>query len=69
MARYSITDLTQLQTSALFQDINFQVAAIFNSSNDGAQREGAREHEAWIKAEKGLCKPEWQRMRERVACK
>lgn len=31
----------------------------------GPHREGAREQEAWIKAEKGLRKPEWQRMRER----
>lgn len=36
-----ITDLTRLQTSALIQDINFQVSAIFSSSSDGAQREGA----------------------------
>lgn len=42
-ARYSITDLTLLQTSVLFQDINFRVAVIFNSSTDGAQMEGERE--------------------------
>lgn len=65
LARYSITDLTRLQTSALFQDINFHVAAIFNSSTDGAQREGVGEHEAWMKAEKAFCKPEWQWMRGR----
>lgn len=38
-ARYSITDLTLLQTSMLFQNINFHVAVIFNSSTDGAQME------------------------------
>lgn len=58
-----ITDLTRLQTSALIQDINFQVSAIFSSSSDGAQREGAGgKHEAWAKAEEGLCEPEWQWM-------
>lgn len=59
-ARYSITDLTLLQTSVLFQDINFRVAVIFNSSTDGAQMEGEREDETWIKAEKGFREPEWQ---------
>lgn len=59
-ARYSISDLTPLQTSALFQDINFHVAVIFNSSTDGAQMEGVGERGAWIRAEDGSCEPEWQ---------
>lgn len=47
IVRYTITDLTQLQTSALLQDINFEAAALFSSSNGGARREGAKkEHEA-----------------------
>lgn len=68
IARYSTTDLTVLPTSALFQDLQFKVAAIFNALNE-PKGVGAREREAWVKAEKGLYKPEWQRMRERVACK
>lgn len=68
-ARYSISDLTPLQTSVLSQDINFHVAVIFNSSTDGAQMEGVGEQEAWRKAEEGFCEPEWQWMRENVACK
>lgn len=35
-------DLTRIQTSALFQDINFKVGVIFNSSNDGARNGGTR---------------------------
>lgn len=42
-ARYSVSDLTPLQPSVLFQDINFHVAVIFNSSADGAQMEGVGE--------------------------
>lgn len=59
-ARCSISDLTPLQTSVLFQDINFHVAVIFNSSTDGAQMERVGEREAWVKAEEGFCEPEWQ---------
>lgn len=42
-ARYSISDLTPLQPSALFQDINFHVVVIFNSSTDGAKNGGSGE--------------------------
>lgn len=61
IVRYPVTDLTQLQTSALLQDINFE-AAMFNSSSGGARGEGAKEQEASASQNSSG-------MREGVACK